>query len=176
MAPGSLALSRQAPQPWKNQRKCRPAHRCHSASVEIVEKGANGRRRLLSALASERLKTAAGRLGEGPSDLQRHIASGAPRVTRTKSQGPAAPSFCARNCATTHLSFAKPMPGLSWTGSASAARKFVSVAQSPSWLGVERRTKCLLRRAVLSFVKEWRARQDSNLWPLPSEQFNLPYD
>ena len=30
--------------------------------------------------------------------------------------------------------------------------------------------------AVLSFVQEWRTREDSNLWPLPSEQFNLPFD
>ncbi len=29
---------------------------------------------------------------------------------------------------------------------------------------------------VPSFVRKWRARGDSNLWPLPSEQFNLPFD
>ena len=28
--------------------------------------------------------------------------------------------------------------------------------------------------AVLSFVREWRTRRDSNPWPLPSEQFSLP--
>ncbi|WP_298670938.1 recombinase family protein [uncultured Sphingomonas sp.] len=27
---------------------------------------------------------------------------------------------------------------------------------------------------VLTFIQDWRTRQDSNLWPLPSEQFSLP--
>jgi hypothetical protein len=78
-------------------------------------------------------------------------------------------SCCATSCTAGRRSCAKPMR-LFMAEGGSPTEESPSAATRASWSGSRQRGMVdHSTPAVLSFVREWRTRRDSNPWPLPSE-------
>jgi hypothetical protein len=135
--------------------------------LELVEKGLMGtedpalRERLIG------LKLRRDELAKDAGDLQRHIASGEPQITPDKigkvaillpdklRHGPLELRQAYARLVMDEVSVTDQEVRIS--GSKSVLARCAAAGEMPA------------APAVLSFVQDWRARQDSNLWPLPSE-------
>jgi len=131
--------------------------------LELVEKGlmhaedAELRDRLIG------LKLRRDEVGREISDLQKRMASGEPRITPRRS---AASPCC---CGTSSMTAARAAAGIRrlLMDEVSVSEQEIRISGSKAVLArVASDGADMPAPAVLSFVREWRARRDSNPWPL----------